>query len=112
MHEDVVDRAFTGTPTRISGINFDTILTDCLKYHDMAFPKDADDQGHRQSYHISSRVSYTKGGRGQFEEEENDKFSLPNLGDFHYRDGGELHYNEPEQMALLQVSKRPCDCIA
>jgi hypothetical protein len=31
------------------------------------------------------------------------EFSLPNLGDFHYRDGGELHYNAPEQMAMLQV---------
>jgi len=105
VHEDVVNRAFTGTPTRISGINFDTILADSLKYHDMAFPKDEAESGYKALYTVSSRSAYGK-GQGQFEGDGADKFTLPNLGDFHYRDGGELHYNEPEQMALLQEASR------
>lgn len=106
IHKDVMDRAFTGTPSRIGGINFDQVLSDLLKYHDMAFPKDPEAAGYQANYSISSRASYTKGGKGNFDVDDNDKFTLPNLGDFHYRDGGELHYNEPEQMALLQEASR------
>ena len=39
-HIQVMDRAFTGTPSRISGITFDTIVGDLVKHHDKAFPKD------------------------------------------------------------------------
>lgn len=98
-----MDRAFTGTPSRIGGIDFDIVLQDTLRYHHLAFPKDPEATGYVASYTAASRFAYAKDG--MFDDGEN-KFSLPNLGDFHYRDGGELHYNAPEQMALLQEAAR------
>jgi glutamate synthase domain-containing protein 2 len=32
--------------------------------------------------------------------------ALPNPGDYHYRDGGEAHYNTPQGMAELQAATR------
>jgi len=103
IHSEVMDRAFTGTPSRIGGIDFDIVLQDTLRYHHLAFPKDPEATGYVASYTAASRFAYAKDG--MFDDGEN-KFSLPNLGDFHYRDGGELHYNAPEQMALLQEAAR------
>ena len=104
VHKEVMDRAFTGTPSRISGITFDTVIGDLVKYHDMAFPKDPEQTGYLPKYGIESR--FTTARIGGLLDTDADKFSLPNLGDFHYRDGGELHYNAPEQMAMLQEAAR------
>jgi glutamate synthase domain-containing protein 2 len=92
-----MNRAFTGTPSRISGITFDTVVGDMVKYHDMAFPKNPEQTGYLPKYGIESRFTAARIG-GAFDAEGVDKFALPNLGDFHYRDGGELHYNAPEQV--------------
>jgi len=105
VHKEVMDRAFTGTPSRIGGIKFDTIVGDLVKYHDMAFPKNPEQTGYLPKYGIESRFSTARIG-GNFDNEDLDKFSLPNLGDFHFRQGGELHYNAPEQMAMLQEAAR------
>lgn len=59
---------------------------------------------YKPNYGIESRFTAARVG-GVFDSDD-DKFSLPNLGDFHYRDGGELHYNAPEQMAMLQEAAR------
>ena len=105
VHHEVMDRAFTGTPSRISGVDFEVLLDDILQYHNIAFPKDPEATGYLPKYAAESRYAYvTKGG--VFEDAAEDRFSLPNLGDFHYRDGGELHYNAPEQMAMLQEAAR------
>mmetsp|Transcript_5396 Transcript_5396/g.10833 ORF Transcript_5396/g.10833 Transcript_5396/m.10833 type:complete len:2179 (-) Transcript_5396:728-7264(-) len=104
IHQEIMDRAFTGTPSRINGIDFDIVLQDTLRYHGLAYPKDPEATGYLPSYVASSRFAYVKVG-GAFDEGD-EKYSLPNLGDFHYRDGGELHYNAPEQMALLQEAAR------
>jgi glutamate synthase (NADPH/NADH) len=103
IHSEVMDRAFTGTPSRISGITFDTVIGDLVKYHDIAFPKNPEQTGCLPKYGIESRFSTARIGSLL---DDDDKFSLPNLGDFHYRDGGELHYNAPEQMAMLQEAAR------
>mmetsp|Transcript_68874 Transcript_68874/g.164315 ORF Transcript_68874/g.164315 Transcript_68874/m.164315 type:complete len:2206 (+) Transcript_68874:64-6681(+) len=105
IHKEVMDRAFTGTPSRISGVDFDVLLEDILQYHHMAFPKDPEQTGYRPKYAAESRYAYVSKG-GAFEDSVEDRFSLPNLGDFHFRDGGELHYNAPEQMAMLQEAAR------
>jgi len=105
VHKEVMDRAFTGTPSRIGGIKFDTIVGDLVKYHDMAFPKNPEQTGYLPKYGIESRFTAARIG-GNFDSEDSDKFSLPNLGDFHFREGGELHYNAPEQMAMLQEAAR------
>uniref|UniRef100_A0A7S4P9N1 glutamate synthase (NADH) n=1 Tax=Guillardia theta TaxID=55529 RepID=A0A7S4P9N1_GUITH len=104
ISSEIIDRAFTGTPSRIGGVTFDILLEDMLKYHDMAFPKDPESTGYKPNYGIESRFTAARVG-GVFDSDD-DKFSLPNLGDFHYRDGGELHYNAPEQMAMLQEAAR------
>ena len=57
-----MDRAFTGTPSRISGITFDTIIGDLVKYHDMAFPKDPEQTGYLPKYGIESRFTAARIG--------------------------------------------------
>ena len=103
IHSEVMDRAFTGTPSRISGITFDTVIGDLVKYHDIAFPKNPEQTGCLPKYGIESLFSTARMGSLL---DDDDKFSLPNLGDLHCRDGGELHYNAPEQMAMLQEAAR------
>ena len=62
IHKEVMDRAFTGTPSRISGITFDTIIGDLVKYHDMAFPKDPEQTGYLPKYGIESRFTAARIG--------------------------------------------------
>jgi len=73
---EVMDMCFTGTPSRINGIGFDYFQKDLLKQHAWAWPQDDTD------------------------------VMIPNPGDYHYRDGGEKHYNSPQAMAELQVAAR------
>ena len=74
---EVMDVCFTGTPSRISGIGFSHFQTDLLRQHAHAWPENP-----------SSDVM------------------LPNPGDYHFRDGGEAHYNSPQAMAELQLAAR------
>ena len=73
----VMQTCFTGTASRLAGIGFEHMQTDLLRQHAHAWPTNA-----------SGDVM------------------LPNPGDYHYRDGGEAHYNTPQGMAELQVAAR------
>ena len=85
LSEEIVDRAFTGTPTRIQGTDFEALYTDLSRFHDSAYKTVAPDG--------------TKGGSGGAP-------LLENYGQFHFRDGKEQHLNTPESMVNLQIAAR------
>jgi glutamate synthase domain-containing protein 2 len=78
LAEEIVDRAFTGTTTRIQGTDFEALFTDLERFHDSAFANQIDGQ----------------------------TVLLENYGQFHYRDGKEAHMNTPESMVNLQIAAR------
>ena len=78
LAEEVVERCFAGTPSRIRGVGFDVLATEALARHALGYParpQDAED-------------------------------FLPNPGEFHWRAGGERHAWSPEPIAALQVAAR------
>ncbi|CAK7262523.1 glutamate synthase [NADH] [Sporothrix epigloea] len=74
----VVDRCFKGTATRIKGVNFELIAEDAFRFHERGFPS-------RQ----------TRGIPG-----------LTESGEYHWRDGGEAHINDPTSIANIQDAVR------
>eukprot|EP00980_Cylindrotheca_fusiformis_P010858 scaffold2462_cov127-Cylindrotheca_fusiformis.AAC.15 len=78
LAEEVVDRCFAGTTTRIQGTDFEGIYRDLERFHEDAFPR------HSQEDSILVRSD----------------------GQFHWRDGGEAHLNTPGGMVNLQVAAR------
>jgi len=78
LADEVVDRCFTGTTTRIQGTDFEALYRDLERFHESAFPatpSDLDDL-------------------------------VRSDGQFHYRDGGEAHLNTPGNMVNLQIAAR------
>lgn len=78
IDNSVVDRCFTGTASRIRGIGFDYIAQDALTLHENGYP---------------SRYTIKPLG-------------LPESGEYHWRDGGEPHVNEPSAIANIQDAVR------
>ncbi len=74
IHEEVINRSFKGTPSRISGVDFKILSTEAYNRYLLAY-------GPRQ------------GG--------DDKLSV-NPGTYHWRNNGEKHVNEPTTIAALQ----------
>ena len=78
VDDSVVDRCFTGTATRIRGVTFELIAQDAFAFHEKGFP----------SRHI---------------------VTIPGLaesGEYHWRDGGEPHINDPVSIANIQDAVR------
>jgi glutamate synthase (NADH) len=78
VDDTVVDRCFKGTATRIKGITFELIAEDAFRFHEKGFPS-----------------RYT--------------VSIPGLvesGEYHWRDGGEPHINDPISIANIQDAVR------
>lgn len=80
LADEIVDRCFTGTTSRLRGTDFSSLYMDICRLHQKAYPPNT------QNLPL-----------------------LDNLGQFHYRDGGEAHLNNPETMVYLQV-RRLCVC--
>ncbi|CAD6505667.1 BgTH12-01157 [Blumeria graminis f. sp. triticale] len=78
IDDTVVERCFKGTATRIKGITFELIAEDAFRFHERGF---------------SSR--YTKSIQG-----------LTESGEYHWRDGGEPHINDPTSIANIQDAVR------
>lgn len=76
--EDVINRCFVGTASRIQGSDFALLAMDALEFHDRGYP---------------SRDTITVPG-------------LPESGEYHWRDGGEAHVNDPVSIANLQDAAR------
>ncbi|KZF20616.1 putative glutamate synthase Glt1 [Xylona heveae TC161] len=78
LDDTVVDRCFTGTATRIKGMTFELIAQDAIAIHERGFPS-------------------------------RDVVSVPGLsetGEYHWRDGGEPHVNDPVSIANVQDAVR------
>ena len=78
IDDTVVDRCFKGTASRIKGITFELIAEDALRFHERGFP---------------SRYTVSVPG-------------LPESGEYHWRDGGEAHINDPTSIANIQDAVR------
>jgi len=78
IDDPVVDRCFTGTACRIKGITLDYIAEDAFAFHERGFP---------------SRDIVSLPG-------------LPETGEYHWRDGGEAHINDPTSIANIQDAVR------
>ncbi|KAK0613827.1 hypothetical protein B0T14DRAFT_569832 [Immersiella caudata] len=78
VDDEVVDRCFKGTASRIKGITFELIAEDAFRFHERGFPS-----------------RFTVGTRG-----------LPESGEYHWRDGGEPHINDPTSIANIQDAVR------
>ena len=81
LAEDVVERCFAGTASRVQGVGFEVLAEEMQRRHALGFPP----QGV-----VSLPV-------------------LPNPGDFHWRRHGDTHMWDPESIANLQVAARGND---
>src|SRR6195952_4041490 len=78
VDDTVVDRCFTGTATRIRGMTFELIAQDAFAMHEKGFPS-------RPIVEIPGLVE---------------------TGEYHWRDGGEPHVNDPTSIANIQDAVR------
>lgn len=78
LADEVVDKCFTGTTTRIQGSGFEAIYRDLKRFHESAYPAKSGDS-----------VPL-----------------LNNDGQLHYRTGEEAHLNTPQGMVNLQIAAR------
>lgn len=78
IDDSVVDRCFTGTATRIKGMTFELIAQDAFALHEKGFP--------------SRDIREIPG--------------LAETGEYHWRDGGEPHVNDPVSIANIQDAVR------
>ncbi|KAI9661407.1 MAG: glutamate synthase [NADH] [Alyxoria varia] len=78
VDDSVVDRCFTGTATRIRGMTFELIAQDAFALHEKGFPS-------RELREIPG---------------------LSETGEYHWRDGGEPHVNDPTAIANVQDAVR------
>jgi len=78
LADEIVDRCFTGTTTRIQGTGFEALYRDIERFHESAYP----------------------------ESTSNEAPLVQNDGQLHYRDGGEAHLNSPQGMVNMQIAAR------
>lgn len=78
IDDSVIDRCFAGTASRIRGMTFEQIAQDAFAFHERGFP--------------SRIISEIPG--------------LPESGEYHWRDGGEHHINDPVSIANIQDAVR------
>ncbi|KAF8778796.1 Glutamate synthase [NADH] like protein [Argiope bruennichi] len=77
LDEEVIDKCFKNTPSRIGGATFEILALETLQRHHLAF-------SHRNG----------------------DNDILRNPGFYHWRAGGEAHVNDPKSIANLQEAAR------
>ncbi len=81
LADEIVERCFDGTASRVQGLGFAELAEEMQKRHDSAFP-------------AGTGVAMP---------------SLPNPGDFHWRRHGEIHLWDPESIAHLQAAASRSD---
>ncbi|MEJ2087363.1 MAG: glutamate synthase central domain-containing protein, partial [Gammaproteobacteria bacterium] len=77
LADDVIDRAFVGTASRVQGVGLEVLAEEMQRRHQLGYPSRA------QNVAV-----------------------LPNPGDFHWRRHGDTHMWDPEAIADLQVAVR------
>ncbi|MGD8323257.1 MAG: glutamate synthase large subunit, partial [Gammaproteobacteria bacterium] len=84
LADDVIERAFAGTVSRLQGVSLQVLSQEVTRRHAIGFP-----------------------------EHEQDKLTnLPNPGEFHWRSAGERHVWTPQTIFSLQVAARRNDDTA
>ncbi|CAA7267905.1 unnamed protein product [Cyclocybe aegerita] len=78
LHSEVVEPCFIGTASRVQGATFDLLAMDAFELHERGWP---------------SRETILPPG-------------MPESGEYHWRDGGEAHINDPAGLASLQDAVR------
>ncbi|MDA8746409.1 glutamate synthase-related protein, partial [Rubripirellula amarantea] len=78
LRDEVIDKCFVGTASRIQGVSFDILAEETMRRHELGYPNKVDDK----------------------------LAQLPNLGEFHWRAEGEKHAWTPESISSLQVAAR------
>ncbi|MEM7316490.1 MAG: glutamate synthase central domain-containing protein, partial [Planctomycetota bacterium] len=81
LADEVIDRCFVGTASRLQGVDFEVLAEETIRRHNLGFPVEAED-----------RLPV-----------------LPNVGEFHWRSGGERHAWDPEAIADIQMAARAGD---
>ncbi len=81
LQDDIVDRAFTGTASRVQGVDMDALADEILRRHALGYPDDSD------------RLAA----------------ELPNPGEFHWRSAGERHGWNPTAISNIQIAARGND---
>jgi len=81
LADEIIDRCFVGTASRVQGVGFDVLFEEMKVRHEIGYPP----------------------------RDENLIPVLPNPGDFHWRRGGDTHMWDPETIANLQVAARTND---
>ncbi|XP_017778154.1 PREDICTED: glutamate synthase [NADH], amyloplastic isoform X1 [Nicrophorus vespilloides] len=74
LADDVIDKCFKGTPSRIGGVTLDMLAMESFERYN-------------NTYKLAP-----------------DRLVLRDIGNFHWRAGGEQHLNQPESIAALQIS--------
>jgi len=78
LRDEVIDRCFVGTASRLRGVGFDVLAREAVRRHQLGYPS-------RQQVRLPQ---------------------LPNPGEYHWRPGGEKHALTPEAIARVQVAAR------
>jgi len=78
LKNDVIDRCFGGTASRIQGVDFNVLAEEALRRHSLGYPEQPVD-----------RLPV-----------------LPNPGEFHWRADGERHMWDPSAISSLQMAAR------
>jgi glutamate synthase (NADPH/NADH) large chain len=78
LADEIVDRCFVGTASRVQGVKFSVLIEETRRRHALGYP-------HRESQRIPA---------------------LSNPGDFHWRSGGDAHMWNPDSIFNLQVAAR------
>lgn len=78
IDDSVIDRCFTGTASRVKGMTFELIAQDAFAFHEKGYP--------------SRAIREIPG--------------LSESGEYHWRDGGEPHMNDPTSIANIQDAVR------
>lgn len=78
LRDEVIERCFTGTASRIQGVDFEVLAEELLRRHAIGYPTRAEDY----------------------------RAELPNPGEYHWRSTGERHMWDPQSIADLQIASR------
>ena len=77
LADEIIEKSFPGTASRVQGINFDGLVKESNRRHDLGYPQ-----------------------------KDNNLSVLSNNGDFHWRNGGDSHMWDPKTISSLQIASR------
>ena len=81
LRDEIIDKCFVGTASRIQGVSFDIVAEEALRRHRLGYPENQD-----------KRLP-----------------QLPNMGEYHWRAEGEKHAWSPQSISNLQLAARGND---